>query len=371
MPSLDDVRKAMTEAKDRPKHKFLGTGCALLNLAISGLTDGGLLVGGYTFLVGDSSSGKSFTAMTCLAEAAHNEEFDGYEFIYDNAENGVLFDVAKYLGQKTANRLKAPRYEKGEAKNSTTVEEFYYNLTRLLDKGKPIIYILDSMDALSSDADIEVFETNRKVHETEQGKKAGSYGMSKAKLNSTSMPHIIAKLEETGSILIIICQTRDNVGFGFAEKTRAGGRALKFYAHVEVWTSVVETIKRSVDGKQRPIGIRIQASIKKNRVNGWMGKIEVPIYRSLGIDDLGCCVHWLIEEGHWKKPKKKEADGKVKEDKESKAYVAHEFKLQGSEDALIQAIQKKGLEEQLYKICQTFWTTLENSCKVERKPRYS
>lgn len=370
MPSMEEIRRAMTEAKERPKHKFLSTGCALLNLAISGFTDGGLLVGGYTFLVGDSSSGKSFTAMTCLAEAAHNEDFDNYEFIYDNAENGVLFDVGKYLGQKTAKRLKSPRYEKGEAKNSATVEEFYYNLKNALEAKKPCIYILDSMDALSSDADIEVFEKNREAHETD-GKKAGSYGMSKAKLNSTSMPHIISLLEQTGSILIIICQTRDNVGFGFAEKTRAGGRALKFYAHVEVWTSVVETIRKNIEGKPRPIGIRVQAAIKKNRVNGWMGKVELPIYRSIGIDDLGAAVHWLIEEGHWKKPKKKDGADKGKEDKDSKAYVAHELGLQGSEDALIQAIQKKGLEPQLYKICQTFWTTLENSCKVERKPRYS
>jgi len=60
-----------------PYEKGLSTGSALLNLAISGQADVGMLPGYYYYFVGDSNSGKTWIARTCLAEATINTNYDG------------------------------------------------------------------------------------------------------------------------------------------------------------------------------------------------------------------------------------------------------------------------------------------------------
>ena len=54
---------------------FVSTGSTLLNLACTGFPDRGFAKGYYYFIVGDSESGKTWLALTCLAEASINKNF--------------------------------------------------------------------------------------------------------------------------------------------------------------------------------------------------------------------------------------------------------------------------------------------------------
>ena len=166
-------------------------------------------------------------------------------------------DFTRFFGKA------APRIETIEA--SATVEEFYFNLDTALNTG-PCIYVIDSMDALTTGEEQEKFAERKKAHA--KGKDvSGSYGTAKAKQNSADLRVAVNRLAETGSILIVISQTRDNIGFGsqFNPKTRSGGKAMTFYATCELWFSVREAIKRTVRGKSREIGSVLQVRIKKNR----------------------------------------------------------------------------------------------------------
>jgi RecA/RadA recombinase len=361
---MDETRRIKKMLKNRqPPRKevlrnkdLLSTGSTLLNLALSGKARGGLYAGKYYFIVGDSNSGKTWTSMTCFAEAAINERFARHRLIHDNAEDGVLMDVERYFGRAVQERIEPPAGTRTNPVYSSTTEEFYYHIDDAFDKGEPFIYVLDSMDSLEAEADRKKFK-ERKIAKSKDKEITGSYGTDKAKLNSTGMRSVIARLKKSDSILIVISQTRDNIGFGFNEKTRSGGKALRFYAHCEFWTSVVKTLKKKVNDKDRKLGIVCRAKVEKNRQTGRNIEVDFPIYWSVGIDDVGSCVDYLIAEKHWNVVK-----GRVKAD---------ELSLLLSKEELIQTIQTQGMETQLKAIVSQVWEEIKVACSPIRKNRYT
>jgi len=354
-------RAASGESDDNPPtpQSFLSTGCTLLNLALSGDPFGGFLAGKYYYLVGDSTSGKTFFSMTCFAEAAKNPDFADADLIYDNIEDGMLMDVEGLFGVEAAERIRPPAEdEEGEPIYSQTTEEFYYHLDDAIQSGKRFIYVLDSMDGLDAKEDIEKFQAQKKAHR-KGTKEAGSYGMAKAKANSVGVRKALAGLRDTGSILIVISQTRDNVGaVGFqSKKTRSGGKALRFYATAEIWTAVGGQIKKKVRKKNRNVGVKVVIKLKKNRITGTLHEVWTSIYPSYGVDDIGSNIDYLLGEEWWKKTKQ--------------IIKAKEFKLEFSREKLIKAIEANPKKvRRLGRIVGRCWKEIQEACELDRKRRY-
>jgi len=356
------ARKALTKKlplqQSYATSDMLSTGSTLLNLACTGRPQGGFLKGHYFFLVGDSASGKTFLSLTCLAEASINRHFKDFRFIFDNVEGGALMDLKRYFGEGVSTRLEPPAKDSaGAPVYSTTIEDFYFHVDDAVEQGVPFIYVLDSMDALSSDYEWKKFDERKDA--ARGGKEAkGDYGDGKAKMNSTCLRKVLAGLRDTGSILIVVSQTRDNIGaMPFQPtKTRSGGHALRFYAGLELWSSVKRVLTRQVKGKPRPIGVQVVIRVRKNRVTGRDRTVEVPIYYSVGIDDVGSCVDYLVAEGHWKV-----ASGHI---------VADDLELKGLRETVIRQIEERKLERDLRGLVTDVWDRIEAGCVVERKPRY-
>ena len=353
------VKKALLAAPSNPQAEWggggLSTGSTLLNLACSGRTSWGWALGYYYLLVGDSASGKTFLSLTCLAEAAKNPDFGKYRFIYDGAEQGALMDLKRFFGSGVANRMEPPSGTREDPSYSNTIEEFFFHVDDAFDAGKPFIYILDSMDVLSSEEETEKFTEGKKA--ARRGREvSGSYGTSKAKANSAGIRRIIPRLRDTGSILVVISQTRDNIGWGFEKKSRSGGHALRFYATCEMWLSVKGRITKVVRGEQRQLGVLCEIKVRKNRLTGKERSVEVPIFWSYGLDDIGSMVNYLVAEKHWP-----EKAGKVD---------AKEFKLNGSRDKITRHVEKNGLERKLQKVVAGVWDEIEEACHLKRKKRY-
>lgn len=356
--------KKKLKAKKKPKlsitdDMLLSTGSSTLNCACSGKSIGGLVKGHYYLIVGNSSSGKTILVHHIAAEAANNPNFDEYNIIYDPIESGALFDVQQMFGRKTAKRLKMPKRGTSE-----TVEELYFNIEDAVDdwkeNNKPFIYIVDSMDGLSSKEDERVFQNTKKARR--EGTEAkGSYGATKAKFNSTSLRRLMTPLKKSGGILIIICQTR--AGFSmFEPETRAGGHSLTFYATLEIWLKKYKALKKTYHGKPVPIGVLSKMRVKKNRVKGKDRTVIVPIYNQFkdgggGIDDVGACIDYLLAWKHWKK-----RGGKI---------VAPEFNFTGNREKLISAIEFDEAYLDLQKLVGQVWQDIENKCAVARKSRYA
>lgn len=364
---LEDAGNALQEMRilraSIKKEDYLSTGSTLLNLACSGMPDCGLAKGLYFWMVGDSSSGKTFLMLTCLAEAARNPNWNSYDLVFDDVEGGALMDLEKFFGKKMASRVQPPRRDKdGLPVYSDSAEDFYFGLDERLDaveagKAKPFLYLLDSMDALTTKYEGAKFDEKKKA-DREGKKAAGEYGDGKAKINSTWIRTVVRRLRDTRCTLIILSQTRDNIGGGLFDpkSTSAGGRALKFYATWQLWSSPGETLTKIVNGQKRQLGMTSRIRIKKNRLTGKEWDVEVPIYHSYGIDDVGSCIDFLVKEKAWS-----EASGVLK---------APIFDFSGKRETLIKKIETEGLHRDLIEEVSDVWRSIEEACQVSRKPRY-
>jgi RecA/RadA recombinase len=318
----------------------------------------GFVTGRYYYLVGDTKSGKTWLSLTCFAEACRNRHFAKHRLIFDDVEGGALMDIERYFGAKALARMEPPNSdEEGIPQPSTTIDDFYYNVDDAIQTNEPFIYVLDSMDALSSKAERNKFAEQKAAHR--RGKPpVGSYTDGKAKSNSSGIRQLLPELRATDSILIVISQTRDNIGFGFEKRTRAGGRALSFYATLEIWSSCGKFMKRTVRGKPRKVGVNCILHVRKNRETGRDRTVTVPIYYDRGIDDTLSCILWLIEEKHWQAREK------------GTTITAPEFGYKGSIGGLARLIEDNEQETQLRDIVQQVWDEIEAACASNRKPRY-
>lgn len=341
------IRKKPAEVKPLSLKDGVSSGCTLLNLACTGRRTICFYKGHYYLYVGDSNSGKSWLCLSALAEAANNSNFDGYDLIYNNVEQGLLMDVRKYFGTKLAERM--------QTISTQYIEDFYYDMDDRLRGDTPFLYILDSMDSLESKVDTEKFRKNKNLARNNREIK-GSFGDGKAKMNSGNLRRVVGDLHKHGSILIVVSQTRDAVNSMFETKTRAGGHAMKFYATLEIWTAVKAHIKKKFKDKDREQGIMARARVKKNRITGKDRDLTFPIYHSFGIDDVGACVRYLVDEKHWAK--------------KAGQIVATELEFKGYENDLVKHIEDENLIPQLKKIVSEVWDQIEKAVAVERKPRY-
>jgi RecA/RadA recombinase len=351
LDNLDTIKSQLTAKRKKStfkKSELLDTGCTTVNMACSGRPTGGFAKGRVVNLVGDSESGKSWLSMSCLASAANSPNFDDYRLDYKDIEGGVTMDVESYFGKKLAKRI--------EWSYPTTVEEMYDQVDDMLDEGVPFISVVDSMDSLTSDDEID--QVNKEKKARKKGKETGgSYGTSKAKANSARLRVVANRLRENGSILIILSQTRQNIGFTarFEPKTMAGGMALKFYSHHQLWLSVREFLKKEHKKKMRQIGAVTAVKVKKNRLTGKKGTVNFSFYYSAGIDDVGSCIDYLIEERHWN----------------SGTINAKEFGVKMDRESLIAHIEDNNLESQLRKVVAEVWDGIEAATAVRRKKRYA
>jgi hypothetical protein len=120
-----------------------------------------------------------------------------------------------------------------------------------------------------------------------------------------------------------------------------------------MWMAIVERITKG-DAK-RMIGVRIKVKISKNKMTGKVREVEFPIYYDYGIDDIGSCITFLNSEKHW--PGKQKIDAK-------------ELGLNTTRAALIAKIEKGGLEDDVKDVVEEVWIDVEESLKLNRKPKY-
>ena len=136
------------------------------------------------------------------------------------------------------------------------------------------------------------------------------------------------------------------------KKTRSGGRALKFYSTHEMWMVITGREKR----KKREVGINAEIKVSKNKLTGKVREIPIKIWYDYGIDDLSVNIDFLLAEDYW--------------DKDGKTIKAEELGIEAPKARLIQEIEERELEHKVRELVGTVWLEIEESLKVDRKPRY-
>ena len=367
MNETEQIKRALLMKQPIPTYDesdLLSTGSTLLNLACSGKASGGFLKGHYIFFVGDSDSGKTFLCLSCLAEAAKNPAFDKYWLIYDAVEHGALMNIERFFGKKTAKRLEPPAVDGvGNPIYSRTTDDFYFHLHDAVNGKKPFIYILDSQDSLTSKREDDKFDLRKrkargKASKSDEKKSDSDYGDGKAKAHSSTLRKFMGPLNESGSILIIINQSRDSFD-PFKNQSYSGGRALKFYATLQIWSKKIGKIEKTHRGKKRQQGVKCKVHVMKNRVDGKDRTIEVPIFHSYGVDDVRSCIDYLVDEGEWKKDK----SGVI-----TATGMGPDQKMKVNK--LIRWIEDSGMTDDLRGLVQDCWHEIEDAVSLKRRPRY-
>lgn len=257
--------------------KFVSTGCAVMDAALGG----GWVLGRIANIVGDRSSGKTLQAIEACVNF-HRQYPSGY-IRYAEAEAAFDTAYAEALGLPPG----VVEFTEGDSE-IRTIEDFYEDMVRAMDanKDRPMLYILDSLDALSDEA-----EAKREIGDA-------SYGGTKPKKLGELFRRLVQRMESQEVLLIVISQLRDKLNVTFGEKqTRSGGRALDFYATHIVWLAEIEKLKRTVEKVDRVVGVRVRARVKKNKVGLPFRECEYPIIFGYGVDDITANVEWLLEVG--------------------------------------------------------------------------
>jgi RecA/RadA recombinase len=339
----DKVKKVLL-SKDESQDSslpgdFLSTGITLLDLATYGRVGYGYRKGRVYRMVGRSSTGKTWLARTALAEAANNPAFGDHDLIYDDVERGAQMDTERFFGRKLAKRLLPPgRTTKGSPVYSRGILDFYKRISRRLDRGKPIIWVEDSLDALEALAETKM-------------------GDGKAKVHSQELRKLLNPLDETGSILILTSQAKTDLRSLFGQDTTSGGFSPEYYATLTLWLSKVGSVKTKYNSVTYNQGVKVQARVKKNRLSGQDASVHFCFYPSFGIDNTGACVDFLIKANHWKKK-----DGK---------FHAQEFMLTESRKRLVEMIDSdRELCASLYEVVAEVWGKIQEACTVSRTIKY-
>lgn len=348
-----DERKPERKKTSVDPNTLIPTGSTMQNLVQSDRIEGGWQLGKIENLVGDSSAGKSFLALSGLAECCHLPRFDDYRLIYDDVEQADEFDH-EYLFGDLQKRLEAPGGidDDGDPVHSDTVQDFHFHVLDALKVGKPFIYVLDSLDLLTAEEDQKKIQEQHKAHKKGQST-AGTYGMAKPKYVSWMLRDLKKLLKESNSMVLIVSQTRANIDpRSFEKKTRSGGTALKFASCHETWMAVIKKHK----SKGLVTGVSTRVKCKKNKITGKIRDCDYNIYYDYGIDDIGSCVDFLVKQEVWKK--------------RANTILSPDLDLEGGRDGLIRKIERNGLETDLKQLVQKAWNERENSVLTHRKPRF-
>lgn len=286
---------------------FISSGCTLLDCA----TGGGWPLGRVVNIVGDRSTGKTLLAEEAMAnfliqypngriwyretEAAFDESYarglgldtskidfgpDGADSSWDTIES--LFDDLNRILDENDARIAARAKALREANKKLTAPEA---LKLAMGAAVPGLYIIDSLDAVSSETELD-----RDVHE-------GSYNLAKQKLMGELFRRLVRRVKRAGICIVFISQIRDRIGAMIKGKkyTRTGGKALDFYASIVLYLADLGKVYETKGGIKRAVAIKIKARCEKNKITAPFRECVFELRFGYGIDDEYANFEWLKE----------------------------------------------------------------------------
>ena len=247
-------------------NSYVDTGSYILNALCSGSIFGGLPQNKITALAGESSTGKTFFALSIVKNFL--DQNPNGEVAYFESESAISKDMMTSRGIRTKNVGLVP---------VTTVQEFRQQAIKIVDEymsfkkedRPPMMFVLDSLGMLS---------TSKEVQDASDGKETRD--MTRAQVIKSIFRILSLKLGQAGIPLIVTNHTYEVVGAYVPTKEMGGGTGLKYAASSILFLSK----KKEKDGKD-VVGNIIKCEAKKSRFTKENSKIETRLfYDERGLD---------------------------------------------------------------------------------------
>jgi RecA/RadA recombinase len=245
---------------------FVDTGSYILNALVSGSIFGGLPANKITAIAGESSTGKTFFALSVVRS-----------FLNTNPEGQVVYFETESAISKSMMSSRDIDVKRVGLVPVTTVQEFRTQSIKVVDEymklkkedRPPILFVLDSLGMLS---------TSKEVQDATDGKETRD--MTRAQVIKSIFRILSLKLGQAGIPLIVTNHTYEVVGAYVPMKEMGGGSGLKYSASSILFLSK----KKEKDGTD-VVGNIIKVKTQKSRFTKENSQVETRLfYDSRGLD---------------------------------------------------------------------------------------
>ena len=245
---------------------YVDTGSYIFNALVSGSLFGGLPSNKVTALAGESSTGKTFFALSVVRNFLRDNPTGGV--IYFETESAISRDMIESRGIDSSRMVLFP---------VSTIEEFRTQACRIVDKymkepkdkREPMMFVLDSLGMLSTSKEMEDVANDKQVRD-----------MTKSQLIKGAFRVLTLKLGQAQVPMIVTNHTYDVIGSYVPTKEMGGGTGLKYAASTIIYLGK----KKEKDGTE-VVGNIIKCEAKKSRLTKEGSKIETRLfYDERGLD---------------------------------------------------------------------------------------
>ena len=252
---------------------YVDTGSYIFNALCSGSIYGGIPSNKVTALAGESSTGKTFFALSVVRNFLEANPKAGV--IYFETESAISKEMIESRGIDSKRMVLFP---------VSTIEDFRTQACRIVDKymkepkREPMMFVLDSLGMLSTSKEMEDVANDKQVRD-----------MTKSQLIKGAFRVLTLKLGQAKIPMIVTNHTYDVIGSYVPTKEMGGGTGLKYAASTIIYLGK----KKEKDGTTL-VGNIIKCEAKKSRLTKEGSKIETRLY----FDDRGLDKYYgLLELG--------------------------------------------------------------------------
>ena len=238
---------------------FVDTGSYIFNAVVSGSLFGGIPSNKVTALAGESSTGKTFFALSVVRSFLNNHPTGGV--IYFESESAISKEMIETRGIDCKRMVIFP---------VATIEEFRTQAVRIVDKymkepkeeRQPMMFVLDSLGMLSTSKEMEDISNDKQVRD-----------MTKSQLIKGAFRVLTLKLGQAGIPMIVTNHTYDVIGSYVPVKEMGGGAGLKYAA-----SSIIFLSKSKEKEGTDLVGNIIKCEAKKSRLSKEGSKVATRLY---------------------------------------------------------------------------------------------
>ena len=248
------------------REEFIDTGSYVFNALCSGSIFGGISSNKITALAGESSTGKTFFALSVVKDFLARDP--NAIVLYVDTESAITPTLLSDRGIDT---------DRVAVLNVLTIEQFRMKTIQCLDKylkvdkekRQPMMMVLDSLGMLSTEKEISDALQDKLVKD-----------MTKSQLVKGAFRMLTLKLGQANVPLVVTNHTYDVIGAYVPTKEMGGGSGLKYAASTIIYFSK----KKEKDGTEI-VGNLIKAKTAKSRLSKENKDVTIRLYYdSRGLD---------------------------------------------------------------------------------------